>query len=85
MSVVPFNEVAKREIRTREANPDVVKQLEALLDMAKSGEIVGFAYAVVHQGDLTSYHRAGRNTRGMIGALVLLQGEIVKCELEDTV
>jgi len=53
--------------------------------MAKSGEIVGFAHAAVYQGDLTCYGRSGRNTRGMIGALVLLQGEIVKCELSETV
>lgn len=69
---------------TGEADPNVVKQLAELLEAAKSGEIIGFTYAALHPGEVTSFHRSGRNTRGMIGALVLLQHDMCKTDLENS-
>ncbi len=59
-----------------EVRADVVEELEKLLAEAKAGELHGIAYASLHPGDLTKYHRVGRGTRGMLGALYLLQHSI---------
>ncbi len=57
----------------REPVPDVVKLFEDLLEAAQSGEIVGFAGAYLHCDDCTSYRRAGMITRGLLGALAIVQ------------
>lgn len=64
------------------ANPDLVKELQDLLEKANSGEITGFAYASLHPGDVTTYCSVGRLTRGVIGALVMLQWSLAKSDGE---
>lgn len=63
-------------------NPDVVKELQELLDRANCGEITGFAYVTLHPGDLTCHHSIGRITRGVMGALLLLQYALAKSDSE---
>jgi hypothetical protein len=65
-----------------EPNPEVIQHLSGLLDRAKAGEIIGIAYAAIHPGDFTSYTRKGRTTRGVIGALVMLQHDMCKADIE---
>lgn len=65
-----------------EPNPEVVKELTKLLDMAKAGELLGIAFASLHRGDLTTYDRKGRATRGMLGALVTLQHAMCTADIE---
>lgn len=58
-------------------------RLEKMLDEARAGEIQGFAYASLHPGDLTSYGSDGRTTRGILGALVMLQHSMCKTDIEN--
>ncbi len=58
---------------THKPNPDVIKALEEVLEMARSGEIVGFVGAVLHGDDSTTIRRAGYSTRGLIGTLVIAE------------
>lgn len=64
-------------------NADIVKELQELLDKANCGEITGLAYATLHPGDVTLYSKAGRITRGMMGALTLLQYSLARVDYED--
>ena len=68
---------------SEDARPEVIKELEELLAKAKAGEIRGIAYVAIHPGDLTSFARVGRNTRGMLGANMLLQHEMCARTMED--
>lgn len=61
-----------------EPNPEVIEYLSQCLDKAKAGEIVGIACVTQHPGDFTSYARKGRTTRGTIGALMMLQHDMVR-------
>ena len=63
-------------------DPDVVKELEKLLNKAKTGDMTGIAYASLHPGGFTTYNRAGRMTRGVIGALTLMQWDMCKTDIE---
>ena len=82
MSVVPIN--SRAIIATAEPNEAVVKELERLLEMAKSGEVLGIAIATVHPGDLTCWRRCGHQTRGLIGVIELMQYDMCKCDFETT-
>lgn len=66
------------------SNPEVVARLEELLDRAKSGEIVGIAYAITDGDDYTSYSWVGRSIRGTLGALDLLHFEMCRADVERT-
>lgn len=81
--VVPLNHSSAASIAVREANPEVIEKLEQLLEQAKAGEVTGLAYAALHPGDLTSWSFAGRTTRGLLGATMLCQGDLVKTTLEN--
>jgi hypothetical protein len=59
-------------------NAALVEELASLLDKARAGEVVGIAYAVLHPGDLSSFNTAGRTTRGLLGALTMLQYDMCK-------
>lgn len=61
-------------------NPDIVKALQELLDRANCGEITGFAYVSLHPGDLTAYYNVGRITRGVIGAITILQCTLARSD-----
>jgi hypothetical protein len=65
-----------------DVNPEVVKRLTELLDQAKSGEIAGIAYATLHPGDMSCYSTCGRTTRGLLGALVILQHEMSETSIQ---
>ena len=56
--------------------PAVVEALEKLLEAAQSGDVQGFAVAVMHADSSTSTRRAGIHGRALVGAL-----EIVKLDL----
>lgn len=64
-------------------NQDVVKEIQDLLDKANSGEITGLAYVTLHPGDVTFYSNAGRVTRGVMGALTLLQYSLARTDFEE--
>jgi hypothetical protein len=64
-------------------NADVVKELQELLDKASSGDITGIAFVSLHPGDLTVHHSVGRITRGVIGAMTLLQYSLARSDLEN--
>lgn len=81
MSVTPL--FANLVPAARESNPAVVAELESLLEMARAGELVGFACAVAFCGDLTSWRRAGRQTRSLLGVLELMKHEMCKSDLEQ--
>lgn len=66
-------------------NPDLVKELQDLLERAKAGELHGLAYAALYAGDLTVYDSAGRLTRGVIGAIELLKFRMCRDDLEDKI
>jgi hypothetical protein len=66
-----------------EINENVVSELEDLLEQARAGEIVGIAYALEHPGKTTSFQRAGFCTRGLLGAVTLLQAQICRNELDE--
>lgn len=65
-----------------EADPTVVECLSELLEKARAGEVTGIAYATLHPGDVSFYHNSGRATRGLLGALMLLQYEMCKADAE---
>jgi hypothetical protein len=65
-----------------EPDPAVVERLLDLLEKARAGEITGIAYATLHPGDVSTYDNAGRATRGLLGALLLLQFEMCKADAE---
>lgn len=63
--------------------PDVVEALETLLAQARAGEVIGLHVIALHPGDLTDWVCAGRNTRGMIGAAMLMYYEVCRETLEN--
>jgi hypothetical protein len=58
--------------------PDVVEQLEILLEKAKSGEIVGMAAAVLYKDDVANRCFHGIINYSMVGRLAELQGLLLK-------
>ena len=70
-------------IQTREANPNVVARLEALLGEARAGEIQCIAYAAEYWDDQTAFSSTGAYSRGLIGALALLQAGLIAQSLEE--
>lgn len=80
--VVAIREGLELEPPAGTVNADIVKELQELLDKANCGEITGFAYVTLHPGDLTLYHRAGRITRGVIGAVALMQYEMARADAD---
>ncbi|TNE43431.1 MAG: hypothetical protein EP341_11455 [Sphingomonadales bacterium] len=68
----------------RDPNPDCVAELEDLLEMARSGEIVGIAGTIIHHDEGTSRITAGfcRSPR-VVGSLAVLQQSFVMGILQD--
>lgn len=66
-------------VQPGEPLPDVVAAFEQMLEMARSGEVKGFAVALVHNDDCTSMRRTGVQTRGIIGCLEILKHDL--CEV----
>lgn len=63
-------------------NADVVKELQQLLDKANCGDVTGLVFVSLHPGDLTVYHSVGRITRGVMGAMTLLQYSLARTDCE---
>ncbi len=67
--------------KPRESHPEVVKQLEELLEMARSGEIVGLAAVYVYHDETVNYASSGwHGVYRIIGCM-----EVLKRELIDTI
>ncbi|QPF87025.1 hypothetical protein IC762_12295 [Bradyrhizobium genosp. L] len=77
-TVVPIRAGLEPEPPAGSVNAVLVKDLQELVAKASAGEITGVAYVTLHPGDLTCYHRVGRITRGVVGALSILQFDMVK-------
>lgn len=80
--VIAIREGVSPEPLAGEVNSDVVERLADLLDKARSGEVTGIAYATLHPGDVSFYDNCGRATRGLLGALLLLQHNMAKVDDE---
>ena len=65
-------------VQPGEPQADVIEQLEAALEMARSGEIIGVVMVAVHSDECTSSCRRGFSNRRTVGEL-----EIVKANLVD--
>jgi hypothetical protein len=79
-SVIPFRSGLEPE--THEPREDVVKKFEELLEQARSGEIQGAAYAVLHPGGFSAYNTIGRTTRGLLGAIDLLKYDMCRADFQ---
>jgi hypothetical protein len=56
-----------------EADPGVVEELERLLDLARSGELRGFAYATAQAQDVSGTGWAGANgSRHMLSSAIMM-------------
>lgn len=62
----------------RKANADVVDVLKSLLEMAKSGEIVGIAAVAVCHDDGTWMRRAGLQNLAMLGRVEVMKARITE-------
>lgn len=63
----------------REVSPHVIEGLEELLQMAKAGELAGFAVALQYYDRTSGFYARGKiGTYGMVGAMTMLQHTI--CE-----
>lgn len=82
MTIVPIRPGVEPDPPKGEVNADVVETLEKLLDRARSGEVIGIAYAVQHPERMTSYWRAGFCSRAILGAMLLLQHEMCAADIE---
>ena len=71
--IVPIRKGLEPQPPPGTVNLEVVNELQGLLDKAQAGEITGIAYVSLHAGDTTTYYYAGRITRGLLGAITLLQ------------
>lgn len=80
--IVPLRPGLALPLPVGQPDTAVVEKVRELLSKAEAGEIVGIAYAVLHPGDVSSYCTSGRTTRGVLGALALLQYDICKADDE---
>lgn len=81
--IVPLRAGLEPASLAGEPNLDVVERLSDLLEKAKAGEIIGIAYATLHPGDFSIYSYKGRTTRGLLGALTLLQYDMCRADSEE--
>ena len=81
--VVPIRQGLTPEPTAGSVDQGIVKELENLLGRAKAGEITGMAFVALCPGDFTTYSSVGRLTRGVIGALALLQHQLMKNDIEE--
>lgn len=51
----------------------VIEALEAVLEMARAGEVQGIVMVMMHADDATSTRRGGVKSRAMIGCLEILK------------
>lgn len=63
--------------------PDVIAEAERILEMARSGEIVGIAAVFNHSDECTSSNYAGAIGRACIGQFELMKIEICRAILRS--
>jgi hypothetical protein len=80
--IVPIRDGLAVDPPAGTADPAVIKEIEGLLEQAKSGELIGLAYVSLHPGDTTVYFRVGRITRAVMGALTIMQYAMAKADTE---
>lgn len=61
---------------------DLIQNIEALLEMVKSGHVDGIAYAVVFHDGATDWVNGGRVTRALVGALECAKFDLVKGDIQ---
>ena len=61
-----------------EPRPEVVARAEKLLDMARSGAVVGIAYVVMWNDECVGGGLDGEMSRSMIGEMEILKADIVR-------
>lgn len=67
-----------------EVNPEIVTRLEMLLEQAKSGSLIGFAYATVRTNDVSASGWDGMACRNSLGmAINFLQHRYVVACMEN--
>ena len=59
-------------------SPEVIAQLERLLEMARAGQIVGVAACLEHGDGATSGVVTGVVSRGLIGAVEMSKYDLIK-------
>lgn len=64
-------------------NPDCVAELERLLEMARSGEIVGFHGAIAYYDAAAGRSWGGIFTYQSLGALAVMSAQLSKKLLEE--
>ena len=62
----------------REPSADVIDELEWLLEAARSGEVVGIAYAASHHDVTTSNRYVGKMTLGLVGGLTAVTARVTR-------
>lgn len=67
----------------RSPNPEVIAELEHLLEQAKMGEINGLAYAILFHDDCTRGHSVGRIIRSVIGTLAMVSYDLCRGDHEN--
>lgn len=67
------------KIDLHEPDPEVIKTVEELLEMAREGKVIGFAAFLRCQGGVTATLRAGEISRPLtIGQMELLKYNLLK-------
>lgn len=61
----------------KEPDPDLVEELENLLEAAKAGEIIGLAGAILYFDKTTSTRCVGTVNRATLGALMITQHGLI--------
>lgn len=56
--------------------PEVVQELEMLLDRAKSGEVIGILWSTSHPDGTSSNHFIGRISRSMVGSAFAVMSRV---------
>ena len=78
MGVTPINNSIKTINQMGDIDEAAVAALERLLDQAKSGEVIGIAWAAMHADECTSFQCNGSSiSRSLLGAITLLRAEII--------
>jgi hypothetical protein len=72
------------DIHQKQANPDTVAFLEALLEKARSGEIIGVAASILHDDFTASCAVVGGvGSYSMLGALEMARQDLVEINRSD--
>jgi hypothetical protein len=71
-------------VSAKEPNPAAIEVLEELLELARSGEVVGVAVAAYFAGGATTWRVGGVHGRGTIGVLEIMKTDFVMRDLKES-